>query len=82
MYPLHLHYEPHTVFVFILNVSCTFLLGDLTPETMATHFSWQLRPGNRERLDPQYITPHYIHSMAPDTRFLLIMRDPVERLGE
>ncbi len=58
-----------------------YLLGDFTPLTMTTVDGWEFRKGNedRESLGPAFINAHYIHSINPNTKVIVILRDPVER---
>ena len=54
-------------------------VGDYTPDTMSGNLRWQDRYGNRGLDMPRYSTPDYIYSMNPNTKFIVLLRDPVER---
>ncbi len=48
---------------------------------MTTNWDWEYRPGNEDRdaVGPSFISAHYIHSINPQTKLIVILRDPLER---
>ncbi|KAK2150411.1 hypothetical protein LSH36_406g02080 [Paralvinella palmiformis] len=56
------------------------IIGDFTPSTLTFHPCWTNQAGNIDREEPLYMTAHYIRSIRPDAKFIVMMRDPVERI--
>ena len=42
--------------------------------------AWPLIPQNRGLQEPMVLTPHLMKHLYRDPKFIIIMRDPVERL--
>ena len=40
---------------------------------------WKSIPQNNGLKEPKYITPHLIKHINPHVKFLIILRDPIER---
>lgn len=53
--------------------------GEGTPTTLTNDYGWMNHPGNKGLTEPKYINAHYIHSIRPETKLIVIMREPAER---
>ncbi len=46
---------------------------------MTRHLGWEHRYGNVGLDSPRYHTADYIHSLNPNTKLIVVLRNPVER---
>ncbi|XP_021357111.1 carbohydrate sulfotransferase 15-like [Mizuhopecten yessoensis] len=56
------------------------ITGDGSPVDFWDFRGWTDIPQNNGLKEPRILTPHLIGHINPDTRFILIIRDPIERL--
>ena len=55
------------------------LSGDGSPSTIFAAFGWQSFPANRNATSPRVWTPHLLRDLLPDAKFLVQLRNPVNR---
>ncbi|XP_041377424.1 carbohydrate sulfotransferase 15-like [Gigantopelta aegis] len=56
------------------------ITGDGTPSTIWQHEYWRLIPGNECCSEPRLVTAQYIKHVYPGSKFIVLLRDPTERL--
>lgn len=56
------------------------VFGDGSPTYFWDFTGWPLIPQNKGKRNPEYLTPHCIHHLTPKSKFILILRNPIERL--
>ncbi|KAK3089005.1 hypothetical protein FSP39_000064 [Pinctada imbricata] len=64
-----IHRQPHP-----------YVTGDGTPMDFWDFSGWPLIPQNKGLQDPKILTPHLINHVNPNAKFVLIFREPAERL--
>jgi hypothetical protein len=67
------HYAPYTCLPYY-SVSV-----EATPHYLWDYEGWEDIPGNRGLLEPRFILAHSLHTIRPDLKFLVILRNPVTR---
>ncbi len=55
------------------------MLGDFTPNTVCSLPHWEKITGNSAAEEPRFITAHYLYHLQPELKYLVTMRNPVER---
>ena len=55
------------------------LTGDFTPSAFTFAPQWDKRPGNKDLSQPRFTTADYLRLFRPDAKFIIMLRDPVER---
>lgn len=53
--------------------------GDGTPMDMWDFTGWTQIPQNQNLTEPKYLTPHLIKHINNKTKFIIILRNPVDR---
>ena len=53
--------------------------GDGTPIDFWDFRAWPLIPQNKGLSEPAVLTPHLMRHLYPDPKFIVIMRNPVDR---
>ena len=56
-----------------------YYAADMDPQTIWKLPKWQHIRGNQDRDAPRVTTADHIHALKPDAKFIVMMRDPVER---
>lgn len=56
------------------------ITGDGTPMDMWDFRGWPQIPQNYNKSEPVVLTPHLIHHLNPKMKFIILLRNPVERL--
>ena len=56
-----------------------YLAGDASAATIWDNYNWYSSPENVGRTDPMILNQHLIHHLLPEAKFILIVRDPVNR---
>ncbi|XP_063447212.1 carbohydrate sulfotransferase 15-like [Mytilus trossulus] len=56
------------------------ITGDGTPMDMWDYRGWPQIPQNLHKPDPEILTPHLIRHINPDMKFIIILRNPIDRL--
>ncbi|CAG2250394.1 CHST15 [Mytilus edulis] len=56
------------------------ITGDGTPMDMWDYRGWPQIPQNLNKSDPEILTPHLIRHINPDMKFIIILRNPIDRL--
>ncbi|XP_063447214.1 carbohydrate sulfotransferase 15-like [Mytilus trossulus] len=56
------------------------ITGDGTPMDMWYYRGWPQIPQNLHKSDPEVLTPHLIRHINPDMKFIIILRNPIDRL--
>ncbi|XP_060063198.1 carbohydrate sulfotransferase 15-like [Ylistrum balloti] len=56
------------------------ITGDGSPMDFWDFRGWTDIPQNDGLKDPGILTPHLIHHINPNTKFIVLLRDPIERL--
>ena len=56
------------------------IMGDGTTNTFTDSIYWMDTPENAYSPQPEILIPHLVHHLNPQTKLILILRDPVERL--
>ena len=59
---------------------CPYMLGDFSARTINHHYFWPSEPRNRGLPTPREINVDRIHHVYNDTKILVIVRNPAERL--
>ncbi|KAK2149767.1 hypothetical protein LSH36_437g02102 [Paralvinella palmiformis] len=57
----------------------TGIIGDCDPQTVWQLFGWEAMAGNDDHTQPTYKTPSHLYALYPKTKFIVLLRDPVER---
>ncbi|VDI28441.1 Hypothetical predicted protein [Mytilus galloprovincialis] len=55
------------------------ITGDGTPMDMWDYRGWPQIPQNLNKSDPEILTPHLIRHLNPDMKFIIILRNPIDR---
>ncbi|KAK2146408.1 hypothetical protein LSH36_611g04012 [Paralvinella palmiformis] len=69
-------------YVFVTEEGDTYhpaIIGDFDPMTVWKIPMWRKIKGNENRDAPKYLTPHHLHSINPNIKFMILLRNPVER---
>ncbi|KAK2141411.1 hypothetical protein LSH36_1105g00039 [Paralvinella palmiformis] len=53
--------------------------GDLDPKTIWWYPNWKSIKGNENRDEPKYLTQHHFYHLSKEAKFLILLRNPVER---
>ncbi|CAH1777816.1 unnamed protein product, partial [Owenia fusiformis] len=56
------------------------ITGEATPNTLYDNKNWREYPGNADRAEPKYLTPHFMHRIHSNAKFLITLRNPTARL--
>ena len=56
------------------------IMGDGTSNTFTDSIYWMDTPENAKFSQPEILIPHLVHHLNPQTKLILVLRDPVERL--
>ena len=65
--------------VYVHNAREDAVSGDGSPSTIFAAFGWQSFPANRNATSPRVWTPHLLRDLLPDAKFLVMLRNPVNR---
>ena len=60
--------------------SKSVIMGDGSSNTFVDNIYWMDTPENANFTQPEILIPHLVHHLNPQTKLVLILRDPVERL--
>lgn len=60
-------------------ISVLGITGDGTPMDMWDMSGWVSVAQNQGLQEPNFLTPHLIHHVNPKVKFIIILRDPVQR---
>lgn len=52
----------------------------MTSNTLIDSAHWREDPRNKELQEPIYLTPHDIYDLNPNTKFIVLLRNPVTRI--
>lgn len=55
-------------------------LGDCSASTMWDNDVWFILPGNSNCSEPRIIHADYIRHLVPDTKIIVLLREPISRL--
>lgn len=58
----------------------TMVTGDVSPAILWDQGYWRLMPENAGLEEPAVLVPHLIKHLLPDTKFIIIVRNPTDRL--
>uniref|UniRef100_UPI003AAD7091 carbohydrate sulfotransferase 15-like n=1 Tax=Centroberyx gerrardi TaxID=166262 RepID=UPI003AAD7091 len=56
------------------------ITGDASASTMWDNEAWSYLHADREETEPPFLTQDFIHTVQPNAKIIIILRDPVERL--
>ncbi|KAK3796978.1 hypothetical protein RRG08_015844 [Elysia crispata] len=56
------------------------ITGDFTPDYLCDNMRWRCLEGNAGLEAPRYTNAHSIYSLTPNAKFIIFMREPVDRL--
>ncbi|CAC5399095.1 CHST15 [Mytilus coruscus] len=56
------------------------ITGDGTPMDMWDFRGWPQIPQNLNKSEPEILTPHLIRHLYPEMKFIIILRNPIDRL--
>ncbi|KAF7663700.1 hypothetical protein LDENG_00204720 [Lucifuga dentata] len=56
------------------------ITGEASASTMWDNQAWSYLRGDREEAEPPFLAQDFIHKVQPDTKIIIMLRDPVERL--
>ncbi|CAC5410827.1 CHST15 [Mytilus coruscus] len=56
------------------------ITGDGSPMDMWDFRGWPQIPQNLNKSEPEILTPHLIRHLYPDMKFIIILRNPIDRL--
>ncbi|KAM3606042.1 uncharacterized protein V6R79_009836 [Siganus canaliculatus] len=56
------------------------LTGEASASTMWDNQAWSYLHGHREEMEPPFLAQDFIHTVQPDAKIIIMLRDPVERL--
>ncbi|XP_059376185.1 carbohydrate sulfotransferase 15 [Carassius carassius] len=57
-----------------------FIIGEASASTMWDNNAWVYFYDNGTEVEPPFLVQDFIHAVQPDARFIVMLRDPVERL--
>lgn len=57
-----------------------YISGELSSFTFTDDAWWMEQPGNEGQLDPKYLKVHDMYSVLPDTKLIVLLRNPTTRL--
>lgn len=57
-----------------------FITGDASASTMWDNQAWSYIHTDREESEPPFLAQDFIHTVQPDARIIIMLRDPGERL--
>lgn len=66
----------------IYNIFYFIVPGDLDPQTIWRIPRWIQIKGNEDKVEPRYLPAHHIHRLNPKTKFIVLLRNPVERYAQ
>ena len=55
---------------------------DASPSDMWEFRGWKKVPQNRNLLHPAVLTPHLMYHLYRDPKFIVLLREPVEKYGQ
>ncbi|XP_067654069.1 carbohydrate sulfotransferase 15-like [Haliotis asinina] len=59
------------------------ITGEGSPSTVWENSHWRYLPGNYNCTEPRVLNPHYIYHLNPDTRIIIVIRNPTDmRISE
>lgn len=58
---------------------CFILLGEGSPTYIWMMYLWDRIPQNTYLTEPKVLVPHLIRHVLPKTKFIITLRDPIER---
>lgn len=53
--------------------------GEASASTMWDNNAWVYFYDNNTEVEPPFLIQDFIHALQPDARFIVMLRDPVER---
>jgi N-acetylgalactosamine 4-sulfate 6-O-sulfotransferase len=62
------------------NLMHTMILGDVSPAMLWDQTFWKEMQENHGRKEPMVLVPHLIRNVLPDAKFIIILRNPTDRL--
>uniref|UniRef100_A0A8C1G336 Carbohydrate (N-acetylgalactosamine 4-sulfate 6-O) sulfotransferase 15 n=1 Tax=Cyprinus carpio TaxID=7962 RepID=A0A8C1G336_CYPCA len=57
------------------------IIGEASASTMWDNNAWVYFYDNGTKVEPPFLVQDFIHAVQPDARFIVMLRDPVERAG-
>lgn len=63
-----------------LDTSCPYLIGDFSARTINHNKAWHLESENKNLIAPQILVSDKLHHINPDTKIIIMLRNPVSRL--
>ncbi|XP_073338751.1 carbohydrate sulfotransferase 15-like [Pagrus major] len=60
--------------------SLQFITGEASASTMWDNQAWSYLPRDGEETEPPFLAQDFIHTVQPDAKIIIMLRDPVERL--
>ena len=65
--------------------TCIYFLyiraGECSDSTFWENSRWNFLPENADWIEPKYTTADYIYHLNPQARFIMMIRNPIDRLG-
>eukprot|EP00079_Xenopus_tropicalis_P037343 XP_017951114.1 PREDICTED: carbohydrate sulfotransferase 15 [Xenopus tropicalis] len=61
-------------------VTVPLIIGEASASTMWDNNSWMYVYDNTTNTEPPHLTQDFIHAFQPNAKFIVMLRDPVERL--
>ena len=55
------------------------LTGEASASTMWDNQAWSYLPRDGEETEPPFLAQDFIHTVQPDAKIIIMLRDPVER---
>ena len=55
------------------------LPGDGTPTYLVDYDGWRNIPGNEGLEEPKYILAHILKQLTPNAKFVVLLRNPIDR---
>lgn len=59
---------------------CPYILGDFTPRYLVDGYHWQDKWYHQGKETPEVVVPHKIKLILPDTKIIMLFRNPTDRL--
>lgn len=65
--------------MFLLEALWLYFPGEASASTMWDNNAWVYFYDNTTKGEPPFLIQDFIHALQPDARFIVMLRDPVER---
>ena len=70
-----------TLFCIATKMQFYFSPGEMSSTLMWYNYIWRRSPENEGKEEPEYLNPHYMQHVHPEAKFIVMLRNPIERLG-